>query len=213
MASIEVGISSIQLKQLEDALNPKQLKQAIYQALKRTATTGATRIRKKVREVTYISASGAKDTINAGMIGDDGNIGIRQKLTPIQDFKVSVSKKAGVVALVSKGRPPIILRHAFRARMKSGHVGIFSRASTIQFSGLSQDSKLAFSAGMLHFKQSRLVTRNGNKKAVGRFPIVEQFGPSVLNIVEAPKIMEEVMQDLGDVLEKNVQSQIDRFTK
>ncbi len=191
MASIEVGISSIQLKQLEEALNPKQLKQAVYQAIKRTTTTGTVAVRKIVREKTYISAKYANRAVKTRMEGNEGVITISQKLVPLIGYKVSATKKMGVVAQVSKDRPPIILRHAFKGRVRAGedggHIGIFQR--------------------------QKLSGPKATPRGIAqRLPIAEQFGPSVLQLIDVPQTFKELTVNLEDTLQKNIDSQISRFT-
>ena len=57
---------------------------------------------------------------------------LSQELLPAVAYKVSGGNRSGLRIQVSPDRAPITLRHAFRATLKSGHAGVFSRARHLE---------------------------------------------------------------------------------
>lgn len=176
---------------------------AVSAAINRTLTTGRSRITRRLKKEINLPAGNAKDpqdgTISkflkirkasdgggGGVANLEGQIIITREPLSLMLFKPSPNtpgptKVAGVSVKTRTGKAKELLRHTFVAKMKSGHVGVFER-------------------------QGR-----GNKR-VKRLKIQERFGPTPLAVFEkAPGIAEETLSELGDVLEKNINSQVDRL--
>ena len=64
-----------------------------------------------------------------------GEVRIKQQPIPLIAFKTRASKRRGVVATTGPGQPQIVLRHAFKATMPNGKVGIFMRGKKLPSKG------------------------------------------------------------------------------
>jgi hypothetical protein len=205
--SISISISDSQFAKLSAELNPKQLKQAMFQAIKRTTDYARTKVRSTVKDKTYMRPKYINRAVNSKVSKSDppeGLITISQRLVPLIAFKATVGKRGGARVHISKDKPAILLRHAFRARVKSynqkaedaGHLGIFLRSKHLPTKGPNMGKG-----------------KIGKHGRAWRLAIEEQFGASVLNLVEVPTVIAAIGADVQNQLEKNVQSQLDRFTK
>jgi hypothetical protein len=206
--------------------DPRLAFRVTLSAVNRTLATGRTRFARVLREeinlkvadiraevkLKKISLADAKNATGAV----EGRIEIKQRFIPLIDFPGTRAVKGGVSVLVSKSKGREVMLGAFIAVMKSGHRGVFERKLIIQFSDLSNEEQVHFSAGALHFSKSRLVRRPGadGKKRVARLPIQERVGKSLVGyLANAPGVLTREVAGLQDVLTNNVISQINRFTK
>jgi hypothetical protein len=126
MASpLKVQVVAAQPNQLALArqlLNPKQLKQGLYQATKRTANAGKKIFREIIQERTFLQNKYAGRVITSKVESGDppvGVVSIAQQRLPLVAYLVTATQTLGVVAIVSKGRPSIRLRHAFMAKLQT----------------------------------------------------------------------------------------------
>jgi hypothetical protein len=110
----------------------------------------------------------------------------------------SRGKPGGITVTMAKNKPPVKLRHAFRAITRSGHEGVFLRKRGAKQLVVSQAAGRAAAQIV-----SGMVTH--------RLPITELFGPNVYSLMNVPKVNAEVVAKLDALLAKNIQSQIDRF--
>ncbi len=208
---INFTINEAQLARLKADLSPRQVKQAQFQAIKRTTAFAARQVQDKVQEETYINKKYVRRVVIATAPKGEppvGKVTISQKLVPLIGYRVSATKKNGVIAYVSRDRPPIFLRHGFKAFVFSkqqaeqgstvGHTGIFVRTRHLPTKGPNAGNK-----------KLKLTPRG----FAGRLSVEEQFGPSVLNLVEQPKLLGAITDEVNAQLEKNIQSQLDRFLK
>ncbi len=192
---------------------PKQLKQVHYAAVKKTADQGRNMIFKRFQQQ-YPNVQ--KSKIESGDLTKrkrpivsrvdnredkpTGVISVRDYKIPMIAFKptgggVAIpSKPGGVNVTMDKSRGVQIFRHAFRARMKSGHIGIFNRVS-------------AKMGGKWRVGWKHKTTASGY---AARFPIKELMGPSIYDLVDVPAINAEVMANIDQLLIKNIQGQIAR---
>src|SRR4051812_21236624 len=112
-----------QLALMRQLLNPKQFKQGIYQAVRRTTNAAAKIFRDIVQERTFLQAKYAKRVIKSRVQGGDlpvGTVTISQEKVPLIGYQVTNhGRKVGVEVMVSKDRPPIHLRHAFLVRLRT----------------------------------------------------------------------------------------------
>jgi hypothetical protein len=208
VSTLAIRINTAQHARLKAMLNPKQFKAAQFQAVKRTTTFAERQVKKEVREQTTINKKYVDRVVKSRVSREDPPLGvvtISQRLVPAVGYKHTASKRSGVTVSPTKGKPTIRLKHGFKARARSpqqgeggGHVGIFLRGKRLPSKGPN--------VGKKRYK----LTKRG---FAGRLVIEEQFGPSVLDIVSVPGIRAKLVTAISDVLDKNVRSQIDRFTK
>jgi hypothetical protein len=189
---------------------PKEHKQARYQAVKRTADQGRKMIFNRFKEQ-YPRVQQSK--IESGDLtkrrrpivsevtkgaNPVGTISVRDLKIPLIAFgpkgpgsKIpTLGRPGGVTVLMDKAKGPETFRHAFKAQMKSGHIGIFLRTLG---------------------KGRSVHARAGSSPFAARFPIRELYGPSIYDLVDVPAINKEVMAELDGMLILNIESQEKRF--
>ncbi len=192
---------------------PKQLRQAHYAAVNKTVDQGRVMIFKRFQQQ-YPNVQ--KSKIESGDLTKrkrpivsrvenkenqpTGIISVRDYKIPMIAFKPSgggaaiPSKPGGVKVVMDQSRGVQLFRHAFRAKMRSGHIGIFNRVSA--------KSGGNWKAGWKH-----KTTASG---FAARFPIRELMGPSIYDLVDVPAINAWVMAQIDGILLKNIQGQIAR---
>ena len=205
---IAIQVSEEQRRELEAVLTPKQVRQALFQAVKRTTKTGRAQVNRRVREEINISKKYADRAITSrDPKGDDpvGVITISRRPIPLIAYRPRVSKKGGARVTISKHKPPVAFKHYFRATVKlkgedqehDGHEGIFFRTRHLPTKGKN--------AG-----KGKLTPRG----FAGRLAIKQAMGPSVLSVFGedgATKVATEELAKLQAVLQKNIDSQLNRF--
>lgn len=106
---------------------------ACARAINHTVARGKTSIVKTIADESGLKTASVRAAISIKKATPQnlaGSIIIGGKGRPLIDFKsLRVSKRAGVSVQMMKNKPRSIFRHAFKATMKSGHVGIFTRKS------------------------------------------------------------------------------------
>lgn len=222
-ATVTIAISEEQRQRLENLLTPKQVRQAMFQAVKRTiggprsGVLGAFRAR-VLSEINITKKYVDRVIVAKGPYGEipEGRVSVSRESIPLIAFRPRVTKKGGATATIGKGKPPVTYRHGFRATVKSaeqragglpGHFGIFYRADHLPTKGPNFGAKNK--KGQPRFK----LTKKGR---AGRFAITEAMGPSVLSVYGeqgTTKVAQEELAKAHELLDKNIQSQIDRFTK
>lgn len=201
---------------------------AITVAVNKTANTGRSRIVKRLAKIINLKQGRAdgseKGTLNryirvrkANFDTLEAYIRLTREGIPLTFFDPKPDRpgeqgnKGGVSVKTRKGKGREVLTGTFVAQMRSGHVGVFERARTITHSSLSESDRLAYNAGFLHFRKSRLVTRGMNTR-VPRLPIEHRYGPTPLGVFEhAPGVAAEELAALGPILDKNLDSQVQRL--
>ena len=185
---IQVTVSPEQRAKLaEDLADIRNgVPRAVSAAVNRTLSTGRSRIVKRIRAEVAIKAKDAREAIRlrkATAAKPEGFIVISKKPIPLYDFGAKQGK-GGVTVKVRKAGGRETLKGTFIAKMRSGHVGVFERK----------------------------LTGGPGSKRVKRLPIRERFGPSLLVVFEgAPGVAAEEIAALGDVLQKNLDSQVNRL--
>lgn len=114
---------------------PGAAPKAMARALNRAAESAKTEAGRKVRESYYVKSSDVSSTIKIYKASEtDLNALVisRGNLMPLMKFRVTPRKptpnrKKPIVARVKRGSGGPI-KHAFVARMNSGHIGVFTRA-------------------------------------------------------------------------------------
>ena len=210
--AVSISIDPAQLAEMRRVLDPKQFKQAQYQAVRRTTNAARRIVENVVTEKVNLTRKYARRAVTSRVASENGvNTGavtITQRPIPLIGYRPKVSKRGGVTVTISLDRAPVFFRHAFKATVRTleqviadeefeGHTGIFQRARGVgEFRGAGGNRRGVTPEGFAH-----------------RLPIKELRGPSVLDVVEIPDVEKRVTEELGDALSRNVQSQIDRFVK
>lgn len=203
VSNISITASASDLSAARRALSEKQFKQAIYQAVTRTARTMTVQLRKATQEKLAINAKYVRRAIDwhsepDGQGGTAGIIDVQRQGVPLVAYKVKGSR-AGIFALMDRDRGPLELRHAFFANVtgplpggivSGGHKGVFTREKGVSNTG-------------------RLTERG----YAPRLPIREVLGVPVIAAVEDQVTRDQFVRDTRIALRKNLLSQIDRFTK
>jgi hypothetical protein len=220
---VRVEVSPEQLAELEGALNPKQVRSALFQAVKRTTKTGATQINRRVRAEININKKYADRAIRAREPSGDNPVGvisISRYPIPLIAYRPRVSKKGGARVTIGKGKPPIVYRHAYKATVKTagtdgvheGHEGIFLRDRHLPTKGPNADRVREWVYKGKKRKSRIKLTPRG---IAGSFAMRELMGPSVLSVLGeegTTKVAQEELAKLNGVLQKNLDSQFFRFT-
>lgn len=196
------------LKDIEGAAD-KALRAAVSQTSRdfRSALTDdlAKEILAKRGEI--LSRVTSKNTSSQGEYG--GVISVSRGRLPIQDFKTTrVGKRAGVRVQMRQSGPVETFKHAFRARMQSGHVGIFGRKFPA--------AKVAPRSGSYAGRTIKRGPRKG--QLLTRTPIKELFGLPVIDVFDkSPGFLdaaaEKLQQKFDDILQQKIQWQLDLAMK
>jgi hypothetical protein len=219
-ALLSISIPQAQVDKLEAALGKATTRQAVYQAVYRTTRAGATIIRKRVQENLVLDSKYINRAIkiridnSMGKADATGHITISPELIPLVGYQDGGDGKSGITVVISKNRPPLVLKHAFYARVtnKDGksHKGIFLRAKGRDISGGK-----VMKGTYKHLKVGRYEGGRLTKRGYARrLPMEEQFGPSVVDALGPDlqtTIGKEAALDLAETLQKNIESQLKRF--
>lgn len=206
MAGIQIDIRGDLVASAANVLTPDQLRRALFQVIKRTTDKGVGIAQKEVQKHLNISTKYVKRAVSKRLEIRDpappvGVIRFTRRRLPLIAYKLSITKRGGVRAKVWSDRSPLHFPHGFRATVNQQnaetdeqlHDGVFIR--TRHASGNPKAGK---------------VTPKG---FAGRLAIKQLRGPSVESAVEIPRISEAVYEGLKGEADKQMQSQINRFTK
>jgi hypothetical protein len=159
------------------------LERAMPPAINRTISTGRTRIVRRIGNEIALRAKTIREAFTLGKASRAKPVGlIRIRRKPVPLVEFNPRQTlAGVTVKVRKKEARQLLRSTFLGVMASGHEGVFER-------------------------------RREGPGRVPRLPIDERMGPTVLGVFEgAPGVAADELAQLGEVLEKNVLSQVDRL--
>lgn len=219
MALVEFKVSDSQLRDLQRILNPKQVRTAIYAAVRRTTNKARQIAAKAVLERMEIPRKYVDNSrnryaaIRSRIVANDPPVGIlnvKRVSLPLSAFKAKASKSGGVTVTVDKQQPPIVIRHGFMREVQTkrqmdlgvSHKGIFTRKRT--------SARLGEKYTYRWKKYTIGVTPKG---IAWRLPINQHFGPSVLAFITRDEIRIAVEKKIGNEFEKQIDSQVSRFTE
>ncbi|MFZ7126409.1 MAG: hypothetical protein ACOWWM_09690 [Desulfobacterales bacterium] len=111
---------------------------------------------------------------------------------PLAKFRQTRAVKAGVSVKVKKTSRRVIVRHAFMATMKSGHVGVFWRKSDRVGTGNTNVATPAFAGLPERY----------------RLPIRELTGPRVEDILARPEVISDLEKKAAARALKNVDHEL-----
>ena len=115
---------------------------------------------------------------------------------PLTAFKAEYNDPQGVTVRIGPDKT-LTLRHAFiRFVGVGGHKGVYLRGRHLPSRGPNAGKGKILPSGF-----------------VSRFVIKEQFGPPVSTIVAIPKILDGLVDDANRFMNKQLNSQLDRFLK
>lgn len=217
--SIQLTVSPRQLSDLRKILDPSQFKRAVFQAVSRTTKKGESIAAKAVLDRMSIPRkyvvgknryAAIKHSVSRGDV-PEGKIKVRDVSLPLSAFDYKDSGVVGVTIKIDKLKSPIVLRHAFVEKMRSaaqeaqgsGHIGVMSRKSIFNQGRIGQGYT---------YRDKRYKIGKTPDGYAWRLPLREHFGPSVLKFITFPEIEAEVVRGLGNELEKQIDSQVSRFT-
>jgi hypothetical protein len=220
-AVVSIGLTNAQRGYLEGLLpDPKQLKSALYQTVNRTAGnrgTVVTAIRKIVKEQTTIRPAKANALINGKMVSADppkAEIRISGKSLRLSDYKMTGTKKGGVTATPIVGKGSLRFPYAFAANVKavsaggdvSNHRGGFFRTTHLPTKGPNTGGYRTVNG-----KKYKLTLTPQGK--AGALSVKQLFGPPLSKVVGDAKILQPAIDKVASELQRQMQSQIDRFLK
>lgn len=211
--------------------------QAIRSAINDVLRSERTDITRKIREHMNLPYRAVQERIAiTGRPSRDsltGKIRISYKPVPLREFspKPRATKRGGVTASPLKGSSPLQFRHAFKAKMKSGHIGFFLRAKLPVF-GAGTTAKDLESMGFPSWEARQIVQGGGQtgrgirrqrRAAAGgnfprvtpqgfawRLPIAQLMGPAVSTTLQTkPGLLDDVLANAADKLQKRLASKID----
>jgi hypothetical protein len=140
-----------------------------------------------------ISRVYSKDS-NSGVIGTIEYAGAS---IPLIRFGAKSSGSKGVYARQMKSSGRELFRHAFIAKMKSGHIGMFERVN---------DNYMKSRKGQT--KHSQMIGYNGSKKYYDQF-----YGSSVAHMLNNPGVKAELEKKVQETIDKRIEHEIHRILK
>lgn len=215
--NVGISLNDVEIKSLRAILDPRQYRQALYQATQRATRKGRVAAGKAVKarlplRRKFIDDPDSRDAAIKSEFdrnAQTGKIITTQIGVPLSEFPHRESKK-GVSVSIDSTRPRLELRHAFKAKVASAaqiaqavsHVGIFTRDRNI-------DARL----GELYRYRGKQYKIGKNAKGfMWRISIRERLGPSVWGLVRQDDILKPIVANIANLFHKELDGQISRFT-
>jgi len=184
-----VSVDQQSLKQVTDYLRAigGNLPKAQSRAINRTLTGVVTDTAREVGRVLNLAQKDIKEHITvprkASVSRLSGEVLAKGRWIPLIKFRGTRGVKGGGVSVqVKKSKGPKILRHAFLARMKSGHLGVFMRrdpaAKYVPSSEIGAGKPIGQPASETYF------TFPGAWPTEYRLPIYEPKSTDVVSVVK-----------------------------
>ena len=226
-----VELDPLQLQKLKLLLGAVGAHKALASAMSKTLQQARTVVKRMVADQLKIRSAKAMEAIQTRQSGAVGVLAVKHRPLAGIEYGGSASKTAGVGVKFTKAREKLAFAHAFKAKMKSGHVGYYFRervGERAMPSPLTRQQWATVRAGMGNYGLllaafGKALSRKGNwhrfgpRVFAGRLPIQEIYGPSVRSRMESGGKLTEVGQIAVSVMRErymeNVRSQIDRQLK
>jgi len=191
---LSVGISDATIARLKAELDPSQFKQACRSAVHRTMITGKALMAREVQKKLNVRIGDIKPVIKSRENAEDlnGTLTVTQKRIPLIDFIGTAPTRGGVRIKLYEDQPSMVLKHAFVAVLPGSGLQIDERE---KYTGKGKKTKSGY---------------------VSRTPVETLKGISVLTTIGAEMATatgQRITRGLTETLEKNLLSQLDRFTK
>jgi hypothetical protein len=129
-ASIAFDFREIDALRERYGLLQAEMRLVIKTAKNATARWGRTRTREATSRVLNVKKKVVADAVRyepAKTAEDDAVVTISRQPVDLAEFKAKATKKRGTTVQLDQTRPALVFKHAFKARMKSGHIGFFLR--------------------------------------------------------------------------------------
>lgn len=182
---------------------PSEMKEAEYQAVKKTTKTGKTRVSRKFRDEM------GPGVLNKKLVDARLRLRFPSKANPV-----------GIISISNRGYP----LHKYRGRPTTPprQAGIAaSRRNARQTARWTIHKKQGETTGRNHFVQrdkrgqvhimARTPGGRGGRQATAPDDYRIKYGPGLVSIAHEFMFEDAIVIDLTDVLEKNLLSQVDRF--
>lgn len=192
------------------ALNPDQLRRALFRAVKRATDRGTNIVQKRVRQVVRIEGKYLERAIRSRLEVRDplppiGHVTISQVSLPAIAYKptgggmMTPAGKGGVRFKPWKDKKARVFRHGFVATVNYQnahtpaelHRGVFIRTR--------------------HATPNPKAGRLTPKGFAGRLAIKQLMGPSLHTVIDVPKVTQGIVDDMGETLEKTLRERINTF--
>ncbi len=217
MANVGIRLNENEVKALRAILDPRQYRQALYQATQRATRKGRVAAGKAVKarlplRRKFIDDPDSRDAAIKSEFDRNAQTGkvVTTKIgVPLSEFPYRENKK-GVSVSIDSTRPRLELRHGFVAKVASraqiaqavAHVGIFLRRRNV-------DSRL----GQTYtYREKQYKIGKSAKGIMWRLPIREHLGPSVFDLVKQDEILKPIVANIANLFHKELDGQISRFT-
>lgn len=239
---VSISLDQRELEAVRRLLDPKRFKQALASATKRAMNRGRVMAGDVVRQhltirKKFIDAPKSDvAAIKARLIPGDppeGRVTVKGRRLPLSEFSHTASKRNGVTIRIDKQRPPLTLRHAFKATVASkaqeaqgvSHKGIWQRKNLLMaVAAWTRGNNLSTrilaasrdKSTLLGLKGATLKAATAQYNSEGyawRLPMQEMFGPKVVDLVTRADILKPLEQNLGRMFREEIGRQLNRFTE
>ena len=197
---------------------PRNLRQGVASALTKTmqqAQTAANRqvaqewaipVREMGRQTKVMAAT--PERLSARLIASTSRKE-RQGRIPLSSFRLLSAARSrvptsGVRVQVERGKPALVLRHAFVVTFASGHTAVVERV--YGRGGQRLPGKGWFKGGPP--KRGKTIYYGEKGIARAALPIVEVFGPSVLHMYRRPSVFQVIQAKIGEVYRRLVTHEV-----
>lgn len=127
--NVTVRVDAAKVQRALAGLSEATSRKTIYRSLNKAVDAGKTEAVRYTRAKLNLKRAAAAEAISvrkAASAALTGQILIVPKAVPLIDYSARQTQK-GVTVQIYKGGSRKLVRHAFKARMKSGHIGVFTR--------------------------------------------------------------------------------------
>lgn len=183
----------------------------MVRALNKTLSGVKTDSSAAIREVVTAKKAAVDETFKISR-ATDANLSARiastGKPVALVNFSTRETQK-GVSVQVRKDRPRKVIPDTFKAKMKSGHEGVFWREWHGQKTAKTKHSQSIAMAGYIWSERQNCYIPAAWLKKEYRFEIKERFGPRVPDIMGNEPVMKDILAKAGDRLHNNLQHETD----
>lgn len=178
---------------------------AIARALNRAGDQSVTEASRRIREIYSIKAQDVKRQFRVIRRPAKGGV-LRFTVRffgeriPLIAFGANETRKGITVRVKRGGGGRQLIAHAFKARMKSGHIGVFLRAAGGK--GLDRPSRFGPGSGT-----------KGRRWGAPDSPITELFTLDVPTMFNAPKVTAAVVRMASESFTRNFEQQLKFLTR
>jgi hypothetical protein len=188
--------------------HPKEARRASSRAANDSAKNAVSTISKKIREDYTVKAKYIKREIavvkkTANVDDPVAMVRVSEDRLPVGAFSFTATL-AGAKVKFRRAAAAVLYPRSFKARMKSGHEGVFWRGKLADGSESYQTRNGAEdkAALMRMVNAAKKKFPRWNKELAVRLKIYEPLGPSVVSLLSGPKDITEVLAKSGEYYRK-----------